>query len=715
MKKIFTLFGWLFLGLLFVGNSQSDEMERVAKNAFYEKALLAGKKVKYEELKLETTPHLFLIEKGEKEYKVAFRIWKVKGQGFIITSAVKNVKPVLAYSFENSYSNNIPPNTIYMLNYYKKVISYAYKNNVKASEEVKKQWDWYENATPEQIEKAVVHKGVKSVDPLLLTTWGQGKYYNASCPEDDAGIDGHVAVGCVALSTSMVMKYYNYPDVGQGSKTSYNSTNGGYGTFTIDFSQHEYHFENMPLDASRYNSYLSDLLFHVGVAVNMYWGPDGSGTYTEFIPGALRDYFRYSSDVTMVQRSDYSTADWIALLQNQLDNKWPMVYSGQSDQGGGHAWNCDGYQDTYFHMNWGWDGAYNGFYDLDDLVAGGYDFTSDFKAVINIYPPASEYPVGCQAHTIEGFEGSFEDGSGNQPYGNGWHCTYLLQPSCGKYITLKFAQFDLVSGDEVIIHDGASASDPVIATLTSSNAPSTADLFRNTDPDGMLLEFITDNTGAGEGWMATYSVKNCSTDTLTESSGAFDDGSGWCDYSEGTYCKWYINTNNDALLLTFDEWNLPPSETGDYLQIYNGLGTSELITKLTGDSTPTTLLIPSGQATLRFMSDADDVVAGGWRITYSPAEFVDLQDVVGVSIAVFPNPISENSYIEINPTHPMTDLMLELFDNLGRKIGNYYLGDIAGKTDIEFSKLLQDQLANGVYVLKVSNKQFAQQIKIISY
>ncbi len=714
MKKIFALFGLLFLGLILSGFSQSDELKRVAKNAYYEKALLAGKKIKYEDLKLETN-NLFLIKLSDKEYKIAFWIWNVKGKGFIITSAVKNVKPVLAYSFENSYSDDIPPNTMDMLNYYKKVISYAYKNNVKASDEITRQWEWYENATPQDIEKSVATKSIKAVDPLLLTTWGQGKYYNTSCPEDPDGIDGHVVVGCVALSTSMVMKYYNFPDVGQGSKTSYNSSNGGYGTFTIDFSQHEYHFENMPLDASRYNSDLADLLFHVGVAVNMYWGPDGSGTYTEFIPGALRDYFRYSSDVTLVQRSDYSTTDWIALLQNQLDNKWPMVYSGQSDQGGGHAWNCDGYQDTYFHMNWGWDGAYNGFYDLDDLSAGGYDFTSDFKAVINIYPPSNEYPVGCQVHTIEGFEGSFEDGSGNQQYGTNWDCTYLLQPSCGKYITLKFAQFDLGVGDEVVIYDGATTSAPVIATLTSDNAPTTSSLYRNTNPDGMLIEFITDNSGAGEGWLATYSVKNCGTDTLTDDSGTFDDGSGLCDYSEGTYCKWYINTNNEALLLTFDEWDLPSSETGDYLQIYNGLGTTDLITKLTGDSTPTSLLIPSGQATLRFMSDADDEVAGGWKITYAPASYVDMKASEGLSIAVFPNPIDENSYVEINPTNPMSDLNLELFDNLGRKIGEYYLGNVTGKTDVRFSKLSHVKLSNGVYVLKVSNNKFAKQIKIISY
>ena len=702
----------LYLGFLFefLYAQSFLELKKVAKNAYYEKSLLSNKKVKFNEINLINNKIIYL---SEEKKDTAFVVWQVKDKGFIITSGDFNIKPILAYSFENSFSSEIPPTTNEMFKYYKKVISYAKKNNVKSDESIK-MWEFYLNASASDIEKAVQNKSIKSVEPLLHTDWGQGKYYNASCPEDPDGEDGHVYVGCVALSTSMVMKYYNYPDVGQGSNTSYNYTNGGYGTFTIDFSSHEYHFENMPLDATRYNEYLADLLFHVGVAVNMHWGPDGSGTYTEFVPGALKQFFKYSSDVELVEKDDYTTQDWISLLQNQLDNKWPMVYSGQSDQGGGHAWNCDGYQDTYFHMNWGWDGAYNGFYSLDELTAGSYDFTYDFKAVINIYPE-SNYPSGCNDYVINGFEGSFDDGSGNQQYGEGWNCTYLLQPICGKYITLKFKEFDLGDGDLLVIYDGATTSSPVIDTLSNSNIPTIYDFYKNDNPEGMLIEFITDNASAGEGWLATYSVKNCATDTIYAESGTFSDGSGDCDYLGSTYCKWYIDTDNEALLLTFNEWDLPQSEPNDYLQIYNGLGTTDLITKLTGDSNVTSIFIPSGKATLRFMSDGDNIVGGGWTISYAPASFVNIEDMNGLSIAVYPNPISENSFVEVNSTKLIKNVSFVLYDNLGREVGYYYLDDIIGKVNVEFAKITKTDLSRGIYVLKIGNENFTKQVKIISY
>ncbi len=713
-KKIFLLLVLFFLTFYSYSDGVPENTrDIVAKKAYYEKAILAGEDIKYDDIHIVGNPNIFIYEKSKNKYGIAFQIYQIKDLGFIIIASSDLVKPVLAYSFENSYSKKIPKNVKFFLDNYVNIIKKAELYKIKQPKFVKEQWDWYKNATPKQIAEKARSKNVKNVEPLLLTNWSQGKYYNTSCPEDADGDDGHVYVGCVALSTSMIMKYYNYPDIGEGSVTSYNSYNGGYGTFTVDFSQENFKWENMPLSATRYNHFLSDLLFDVGVAVNMNWGPDGSGTYTEFVSGALKNNFKYSSDVEMVKRSDYSTSDWIALLQNQLDNKWPMVYSGMSQSDGGHAWDCDGYQDTYFHMNWGWGGAYNGFFDLDDLTAGGITFDSDFKAVINIYP-REDYPVGCSTREITGFEGSFEDGSGNQPYSNNWDCFTKIQPECGKYITLKFPQFNLEANDKVIIYDGVTTSSPVIATLTGSNPPSQFDLFRNTNPDGMLLEFVTDGSGTNDGWYATYSVKNCSVDTLTAPQGTFDDGSNTCDYSPNTYCKWYLNTTNDALLLTFDQWSLPTGDVSDYLQIYKGLGTSDLITKLTGDSVPTSYLIPSGQATVRFITNTNNEVGGGWEISYSPASYVDMISNNGLSLTIYPNPITDNSRIKVTTTNNM-NLNFDLVNSLGEVIGTYSLNNVSGSEIINFDKIYSGKLNKGVYVLKAGNEKFTHQIKIIAY
>lgn len=73
-----------------------------------------------------------------------------------------------------------------------------------------------------------------------------------------------------------------------------------------------------------------------------------------------------------------------------------MLYSGQSDQYGGHQFICDGYDlHGKFHFNWGWDGSQNDYYDVDAIIfnqtqdvvynlkadEGGTEYLSDFSCV----------------------------------------------------------------------------------------------------------------------------------------------------------------------------------------------------------------------------------------------------------------------------------------------------------------------------------------------
>ncbi|PIV62688.1 MAG: hypothetical protein COS14_01760, partial [Bacteroidetes bacterium CG02_land_8_20_14_3_00_31_25] len=95
-----------------------------------------------------------------------------------------------------------------------------------------------------------------------------------------------------------------------------------------------------------------------------------------------------------VQKTSYTQAAWESMLRTQIDNKWPMIYSGLGADGG-HAWNCDGYNATEFHMNWGWGGYANGFFSVAGAItAGGSTFDKSFGLVKNIYPSAN-YPTWC--------------------------------------------------------------------------------------------------------------------------------------------------------------------------------------------------------------------------------------------------------------------------------------------------------------------------------
>ena len=71
-----------------------------------------------------------------------------------------------------------------------------------------------------------------------------------------------------------------------------------------------------------------------------------------------------------------------------MNNNRPIIYVGYSNDGG-HAWNIDGYEDDYFHNNWGWGGSQNGYYLLSSL----YGFVYDQGALINMIPESLENAI----------------------------------------------------------------------------------------------------------------------------------------------------------------------------------------------------------------------------------------------------------------------------------------------------------------------------------
>ncbi len=220
------------------------------------------------------------------------------------------------------------------------------------------------------------------VSPLLQTTWSQGRYYNRSCPEDVDGPDGHVWVGCVATAMGQVMKFHNWPPTGTGSH-SYTPYSKKYGTLAVDFGATTYDWESMPDSGSlsTCNDAVATLLYHTGVAVNMEYGTNYSSADQYEIPSALRLFFRYEAN-DCDSRASHTDAEWVTLLKTDLNANRPIIYGG-----GFHEFVCDGYaENNYFHFNWGWDGAYDGYFYLDDLTPGGYDFSANQDAIMGIYP-----------------------------------------------------------------------------------------------------------------------------------------------------------------------------------------------------------------------------------------------------------------------------------------------------------------------------------------
>jgi len=252
----------------------------------------------------------------------------------------------------------------------------------------------------------------------LTTKWDQGWPYNKFCPEDEQGPGGHALVGCVATAMAQIMKYHTYPEHGMGSHSYYHPD---YGMISANFGETTYDWENMPdilTTASQTEIDAVALLsFHCGVSVDMNYGPEGSGAQSYAVKTSLINYFGYSPGAQYVAKSSYSDSAWVNLLKYDLDNHRPIYYAGRiAPNGEGHAFVCDGYKlGNYFHFNWGWEGYSDGYYYLNNLNPGGYNFTYSQKAIVHIKPAyinanfAADHIVGVEPFVVQFTD--FSDGN----------------------------------------------------------------------------------------------------------------------------------------------------------------------------------------------------------------------------------------------------------------------------------------------------------------
>ena len=302
--------------------------------------------------------------------------------GYIIVAADDVALPILAYGEEGNFdASQISEGLAYYLRHYARQIEYAIENNLQPEAEVMAQWESIARTGSEGSNT----RGTRDVAPLISTNWNQDNPYNLYCPTGHGGPGGHAYAGCVATAMSMVMKRWNWPDHGE---SSYSYTPEGYPTQTVNFENTYYEWNNMPnsCNTSNYQA-VATLMYHCGVAVDMQYGSQGSGAYSQDVPEAISKYFRYTSHANRLERDLYTKYDWEEMLIANLEEGFPLYYSG-SDTDGGHAFVCCGYResDRKFYFNWGWSGFNNNYFAIDALNTYSGYFNSNQAAIFDFIP-----------------------------------------------------------------------------------------------------------------------------------------------------------------------------------------------------------------------------------------------------------------------------------------------------------------------------------------
>jgi hypothetical protein len=650
----------LFLSAATIGKK---EAEKASMNFFRERLYLSGKSMP-ETLAIRDTK-LVCSSTGESVYYIVH----FTTGGFCLVSAQDNVIPVLAYAFEGNF-NTGHCNVASWMSRYEDEIVYTSRNKVQAAESIRSEWNRLTNNN-------FTFKApgtITSVSPLLVSKWNQDSYYNELCPEDPAGPDGHCYAGCVATAMGQLLYYYRFPYQGQGSYTYVHPV---YDTISADFGATTYDWNGMPSSISKSNLPIATLLHHQGVSVDMDYGPDGSGMWNHKAAYSLKTYFRCGPETQYYFRDSISL-DWDSILVANLDLRKPLYYAGWAgvQSNSGHAFVCDGYQDTtYFHFNWGWGGSSDGYFYLNNLTPGGSNFNYA-QEVIPLFPDTIQnvYPNYCSGRTqLHGIRGSVEDGSGWADYHPNSSCSWLIHPQDPdydsiRYLKLTFTKMNTEAGNDMVyVYDGDTTTAPLLGMYSGNTIPPVI----SSTGDKLLIVFETNAVNNFDGWQADYEAiipVYCSgMTTLNSPEGYIEDGSGNKKYNNNTFCRWKI-TPIDAGSVTFNFSNFDLADTNDVLRIYS-LPNLELIAELTGSQLPSPVSSMTGKMLITFISNKSTTCQG--FDGYYTSSLVGTRDreIPGNKLYMYPNPAKDflhvryashtDGELKISLINPVASLKLE--------------------------------------------------------
>ena len=304
----------------------------------------------------------------------AFYIFNNDSHGFVIISADDRMSPILAYSDTGPFILDNIPNYIveYLLSYLAE-LEYINESDGNISEDMITSYIEIEegiNSMEPSSSFIMSNKTLPStIAPLLGTIkWGQGAPFNELCPIINGTVQA--LTGCVATAMAQIMKYYQYPTKGIGSKTYTTETQNI--TCSFDFENTSFDYSLMLPQyiedeyASEQATEVAKLMSACGVAVSMNYKTSASGAYASNIPQAMIDYFNYDSDMYYLKREYFLYDEWMELIKSELSEGRPVMYSGIAT--GGHQFIFDGYDsDNLVHVNWGWSGKNDGYFMVTKL------------------------------------------------------------------------------------------------------------------------------------------------------------------------------------------------------------------------------------------------------------------------------------------------------------------------------------------------------------
>ncbi|MBO4216058.1 MAG: C10 family peptidase [Bacteroidaceae bacterium] len=261
------------------------------------------------------------------------------------------------------------------------------------------------------------------VAPLVKVQWNQTDEYAKYIDPYFESFAG-VAAGCVPAAMAQLMAYWKYPargrgfhlhnildtpagtdidrivlDYALGRSTELESIVQEYSRpYKVNFGESVYQWNAMggshPTTDTEIDN-VAKLIFdcHVACAPAKMSNNRGTGSNIGTAVASMIRYFGYSPDYQIIDCKGNEDQ-----MRQELDAGRPFLMEGNPSFGynnDGHAFVCDGYaEDGYFHFNFGWSGAGDGYYLLSCVNPLTSDFSSNQTAYIGLQPSLAAVEVG---------------------------------------------------------------------------------------------------------------------------------------------------------------------------------------------------------------------------------------------------------------------------------------------------------------------------------
>ena len=309
-----------------------------------------------------------------------------QGKGFVIVAADDRVGGVLGYSDRGQIdTQNMPVPLKELLDSYAQAVEAVRVDSISVMPHYAK--------PPKAF-----------VEPLVSTQWSQEYPYNYYTPRSSQSGKA-TYTGCVITAAAQILAAHKWP-----KKRPVGALKGE-GAMSYDY----YDWDNMLNNYSNggYNDAQAQavgaLMRDLGYFAKATYGVNGTQCNENYLWYALRD--NYDCTVRQLDKDILPGGQFVQAIYNELSMGCPAYI-----QGGDHAFLYDGYDENgLVHVNWGWNGEFDGYYDINTAATTGGGYGSDgqyyeHQLALFIHPnngviePLSPKPVVLSVNNNEGLQ-----------------------------------------------------------------------------------------------------------------------------------------------------------------------------------------------------------------------------------------------------------------------------------------------------------------------